>query len=58
MDLLVKLPHVLAAHHEDAILEMNGIEPPIEGLVVFATSTGVFVSWECWQAAGFVKREN
>jgi hypothetical protein len=45
-DLLQKLPHVLAAHHKDAILEMNGIEQPIEGLVIFATSTGVLVGWE------------
>ncbi len=45
-DLLKQLPHVLASHHEDAILEMNGIEQPIEGLVIFATSTGVLVGWE------------
>jgi hypothetical protein len=45
-DLLRKLPHVLSNHHKDAILEMNGTEHPIEGLVIFATSTGVFVAWD------------
>ncbi len=43
--LLRSLPKVLAAHAEDAILEMNGIEQPIEGLVIFATSTEVLVGW-------------
>ena len=28
------------------LLEMNGIEQPIEGLVIFATSTDVLVGWE------------
>lgn len=45
-EFLQKLPQVLATHHEDAILEMNGIEKPIEGLVIFATSSGVVVGWE------------
>lgn len=45
-DLLKQLPRVLASHHEDAILEMNGIEQPIEGLVIFATSTAVLIGWE------------
>jgi hypothetical protein len=43
--LLNALPQVLAAHDNDAILEMNGIEQPIEGLVIFATSTEVLVGW-------------
>jgi hypothetical protein len=45
-DLLRKLPHVLASHHEDAILQMNGAEQQIRGLVIFATSTGVLVGWD------------
>lgn len=45
-DLLKKLPPVLASHHEDAILEMNGIEQPIEGLLIFATSKRVLVGWD------------
>ncbi|WP_144059255.1 hypothetical protein [Rhodopirellula sp. SWK7] len=44
--LLDALPQVLAAHDENAILEMNGIEDPIEGLVIFATSTEVLVGWD------------
>ncbi len=44
--LLNALPQVLAVHDKDAILEMNGIEQPIEGLVIFATSTEVLVSWD------------
>lgn len=44
--LLYRLPHVLAAHDKDAILELNGIEQPIEGLVIFATSTEVLIGWD------------
>jgi hypothetical protein len=45
-DLLLRLPLVLSSHHVDTILEMNGIEPPIEGLVIFATSKEVLVGWD------------
>ena len=44
--LLDALPQVLAAHDENAILELNGIEAPIEGLAIFATSTEVLVGWD------------
>ncbi len=44
--LLNALPQVLAAHDKDAILEMNGSEQPIEGLVIFATSTEVLIGWD------------
>lgn len=45
-ELLNALPQLLAAHANDAILEMNGIEQPIEGLVIFATSTEVLIGWD------------
>ncbi len=45
-ELLLKLPKILADHHKHAMLEMNGIEAPMEGLVVFATTTGVLVGWQ------------
>lgn len=45
-NLLIALPQVLAAHDNDAILEMNGIEEPIEGLVIFVNSTEVLVGWD------------
>ncbi len=45
-DLLRQLPTILSSHHDDAILEMNGTEPPIEGLVIFATSKEVLVAWD------------
>ena len=44
--LLNALPQVLAAHNNHATLEMKGIEQPIEGLVIFVTSTEVLVGWD------------
>ena len=55
-DLLQQLPRVLAAHHKDAILEMNGIEGAIEGLVIFVTSTGVSVAWQGLEGYACEKR--
>lgn len=54
--LLNALPHVLAAHDNAAILEMNGIEQPIEGLVIFATSTEVLVGWDGMDSNACSKR--
>ncbi len=45
-DLLRQLPPILSSHHEDAILQMNGSVPPIEGLVIFSTSREVLVAWD------------
>jgi hypothetical protein len=44
--LLHALPQLLATHDENAILEINGIEEPIEGLVIFATSKEVLIGWD------------
>lgn len=54
--LLTALPQLLAAHDNDAILEMNGIEQPIEGLVIFATSTKVLVGWDGMDSNACSKR--
>lgn len=45
-DLLKQLPKVLASHHKDAMLQMDGTEQPVDGLVILATSTGVLVGWD------------
>lgn len=45
-ELLLRLPRVLAAHHKFAILEMDGMEPPIEGLMILVTSSAVLVGWQ------------
>lgn len=44
--LLLRLPEVLGIHHRDATLGMYGIEEPIEGLVILATSKDVVVGWQ------------
>ena len=54
--LLNALPQVLAVHDNNAILEMNGIEQPIEGLVIFATSTEVLVGWNGMDSNACSKR--
>ena len=45
-ELLLKLRRVVAARHQDAILIMNGIADPIEGIIIFVTSTSVLIGWQ------------
>jgi len=56
VQLLNALPQILAAHDNNAILEMNGIEQPIEGRVIFATSTEVLVGWDGMDSNACSKR--
>lgn len=54
--LLSSLPMVLAAHDENAILEMYGVEEPMIGLVVFVDSRIVLVGWDGLDQSATTKR--
>jgi hypothetical protein len=45
-EMLLKLQRVVAAHDKIAMLVLNGIEDPVNGLEILVTSTSVLVGWQ------------